>query len=85
MPAVIQLRFFAGARAATGVDTIDLAVPAGASLGDALAQLTPASGQQLDRVLDRCSFLINAIATTDRRVILSDGDRVDVMPPFAGG
>ena len=82
---VVHLRFFAGARAATGVDSMDLAVAAGASLGDALALLSPAPCQPLGRVLDRCSFLVNAVATTDRELILRDGDLVDVMPPFAGG
>ncbi|MBC7518673.1 MAG: MoaD/ThiS family protein [Microbacteriaceae bacterium] len=81
----VHLRFFAGARAATGRDAIDLTLGASGTLEEALGLLIPASDQPLDRVLARCSFLINSVATTDRQRVLHDGDRVDVMPPFAGG
>lgn len=81
----VTVRFFASARAATGVDELRLALPDGASISDALQQLTAAPGQPLEQVLSRCSFLVNAISTTDRTTTLSDGDVIDVMPPFAGG
>lgn len=81
----VTVRFFASARAATGVDELRLALPAAASIADALQRLTAAPGQPLEQVLSRCSFLVNAVSTTDRATKLSDGDVVDVMPPFAGG
>ena len=81
----VTLRFFASARAATGVDELRLALPANASISDALHQMTAAPGQPLGQVLSRCSFLVNAVSTTDRATRLSDGDVIDVMPPFAGG
>ncbi|WP_328796251.1 MoaD/ThiS family protein [Marisediminicola senii] len=81
----VRMRFFASARAATGLDETTLSLPTGATIGDALSRLDAAPGQPLDRVLARCSFLVNAVATTDRAVTLGDGDLVDVMPPFAGG
>ena len=84
-PAVVHLRFFAGARAATGVDAVDLALEASVTLEEALGLITAAPGQPLDLVLARCSFLVNSVATTDRQRVLHPGDRVDVMPPFAGG
>lgn len=81
----VNLRFFASARAAAGVEQQRLALPFGATIDDALRIVTAAQGSPLDRVLARCSFLVNTIATTDRATALADGDTVDVMPPFAGG
>lgn len=72
---MIELRFFAAAREAVGAST--LTVPAGALS----AVLAPFDSP----VLARCSFLVNGVSVTDRSIILGDGDRVDVLPPFAGG
>lgn len=81
----VRLRFFASARAAAGVGELSLALPAGSTIADALARVTAAPGQPLEQVLARCSFLVNALSTTDRATVLAGGDVVDVMPPFAGG
>lgn len=40
--------------------------------------------ESLAAVFARCSFLVNAEASPADSV-LDDGDRVDVLPPFAGG
>ena len=38
------------------------------------------------RVIGVSSFLVNAVsAPADSLTPLADGDRVDVLPPFAGG
>ena len=34
--------------------------------------------------MEQCSFLVNG-ARSDAQVPLQDADRVDVLPPFAGG
>jgi molybdopterin synthase sulfur carrier subunit len=36
-------------------------------------------------VIAKCSFLVNGVAESDPARALVDGDRVDVLPPFAGG
>jgi len=72
---VVTLRFFAAARAAVGSPTAT--VPVG-TLASALAAFD-------FPVIAKCSFLVNGIAETDRSRVLSDGDTVDVLPPFAGG
>ncbi|MBC7725985.1 MAG: MoaD/ThiS family protein [Burkholderiaceae bacterium] len=79
------LRFFASARAATGLNETRIDLGPDWSIGDALGTLVAAPGEPLDRVLARCSFLVNTLSTTDTSTVLSDGDVVDVMPPFAGG
>ena len=80
----VTLRFFAAARAAAETDersfTFDDAVTISAALERART-----SAADYDATMGRCSFLVNAIATTDRGLLLGDGDVVDVLPPFAGG
>ena len=85
------MRYFAAARAATGIDEERVDVADGITLGELAGMLElrhpeSADGQAtLGAVLTRCSFLRNGIATTDRSRALSPDDRVDVLPPFAGG
>ena len=78
----MTVRYFAGARAAVGVDTE--ARDAG-TLQDLVGQLVDAHGERLERVLTACSFLVDGTSTRDRAVALSPGSVVDVLPPFAGG
>lgn len=81
------MRYFGAARAAVGVDEERL--PAGRSLDvvltDLLSRPAAAGAPSLERVLDRSSFLLNEVALRDRATVLSDGDVLDVLPPFAGG
>jgi molybdopterin synthase sulfur carrier subunit len=72
---MVEVRFFAAARAAVGSST--LSVPAG-TLDSVLAEFD-------SPVISRCTFLVNGIAATVRSIMLVDGDQVDVLPPFAGG
>ncbi|MBP2411286.1 molybdopterin converting factor small subunit [Arthrobacter stackebrandtii] len=93
----MNVRFFAAAAAATGVEEqrIDLATLAGsqpftlADLSEFLVATFPASASShtppLADVLTRCSFLLNEVSTRDLTLALSAGDVVDVLPPFAGG
>lgn len=78
----IAVHLFAGAAAAYGADTAHVH---GATLQDALDHLLRGAGPEAVRVVDRSSLLVNAVACTDRERPLRDGDRLDVLPPFAGG
>ncbi|MGY2743022.1 MoaD/ThiS family protein [Arthrobacter sp. UYCu723] len=88
----MNVRYFAAARAAAGVDEelFDL------SGGDTLATLLdailaverpepPAGTPPLARILSRSSFLLNEVAVRNRATALKPADVVDVLPPFAGG
>ena len=77
----VQVRYFAAAKAATGVAEETRKLPAGATIGGFLDDL----GGTSPAVFARCSFIVNGTATTDRARVLDDGDRLDVLPPFAGG
>jgi len=72
---MVELRFFAAARDAVGAS--ELSVPSGTLQSVLSAFDSP--------VIARCSFLVNGVATTDQSASVTDGDRVDVLPPFAGG
>jgi molybdopterin synthase sulfur carrier subunit len=82
--ATVTVRYFAAARAAAGVETEQVDLPAGASV-EILLKVLRSSDDGLARVLDRCSFLVDEVAVRDREARLRDGAVVDVLPPFAGG
>lgn len=81
----VSVRYFAAARAASGVDEELLAVDAPATVESTLAAAVVAHGDELKRVLERCSYLRNSIAVHGLSTRLNDGDVLDVLPPFAGG
>ena len=88
----MNVRYFAAARAAAGVDEEPFELPAGSTVESLLAAVLdvdrpepPAGTPPLDRILARSSFLLNEVAVRDRTTVLAAGDVVDVLPPFAGG
>ena len=78
----VTVRYFAGARAASGVDTESRDA---SSLDELVGQIVADHGERLERVLTACSFLVDGTSTRDRALQLSPGAVVDVLPPFAGG
>ena len=78
----VTVRYFAGARAASGVDT---ETRSAATLDELVGQIVAAHGPTLERVLTACSFLVDGTSTRDRALQLAPGAVVDVLPPFAGG
>jgi molybdopterin synthase sulfur carrier subunit len=77
----VQVRYFAAAKAATGIAAETRELPDGATIGGFLDDL----GSTSPAVFARCSFIVNGAATTDRALVLENGDLLDVLPPFAGG
>jgi len=78
----VTVRYFAGARAAAGVET---ETRTAATLQELVGQLVDDHGARLERVLTACSFLVDGTSTRDRALALAPGAVVDVLPPFAGG
>ena len=76
------MRYFAGARAAAGVEAEERTAR---TLDDLVGQIVDAHGERLERVLTACSFLVDGTSTRDRSSVLAPGAVVDVLPPFAGG
>jgi molybdopterin converting factor small subunit len=81
----LTVRYFAAARAAAGVESEPLDVPPGATVDIVLKTVRAAHGDDLARVLDRCSFLLDEVAVRDRDLVVREGAVIDVLPPFAGG
>ena len=84
MSNTITVRYFAGARAATGIDQELLPTTDSWPLEDLAGHLAQRHGPALARILAAASFLVNETAGTRDRVV-PVGSVVDVLPPFAGG
>jgi molybdopterin converting factor small subunit len=81
--AEVTVRYFAAARAATGVT--EETVPDAADLDRLADLLAERHGERMASVLKVASFLVDGLTCHDRRAALPAGATVDVLPPFAGG
>jgi molybdopterin converting factor small subunit len=88
----MNVRYFAAARAAAGLEEEKFDLPEGATVADLLDAVLsverpepPAGTPPLARILSRSSFLLNEVAVRDQATVLGPDDVVDVLPPFAGG
>ncbi len=80
--ATVAVHYYAAARAAAGVT--EESWPSG-TVAETIAVMIAAHGAELNRVLARCSFLLDGVAVRDRATVAMPGARLDVLPPFAGG
>lgn len=79
----VTVRYFAAAAEAAGRQEETLEFAPGSTLGDLVHTLEERYGEQMSRVLRSGSFLIDKVVRRDTGYQLSE--RVDVLPPFAGG
>ena len=77
----VQVLLFASARECTGTAHLTQALPAGATVGDLMAQLYEAYPGLREL---RLRFAVNA-AYSDLNTDLHDGDEVACIPPVGGG
>jgi len=63
---MVTVRYFAAARAAAGVETETVQVPPGATVDILLKTVRGAHGDDMGRVLDRCSFLLEEVGARPR-------------------
>lgn len=80
----VTVRFFAAAAAAAGRDRVELTLPPGSSVDDAISKLSGQS-DKMALVMQKCSYLCDGVAVRDRAVVLRNHQTLDVLPPFAGG
>jgi molybdopterin synthase sulfur carrier subunit len=80
----ITVRYFAGAKSATGIDQEHILHAGPWPLTDLTEHLASRHGPALRRILEAASFLVDETAGPRDRVI-PVGSVVDVLPPFAGG
>ncbi len=81
---VVTVRYFAAAKAATGIETETLRLPEGVTVRDLMDSIGT-RGADVAKVLTRCSFLRDGVAVRDLDTALATAQTVDVLPPFAGG
>jgi molybdopterin synthase sulfur carrier subunit len=80
----ILVRYFAGARAAAGLDEERLVVEPGTTVNALVAALAARHGPALARVLASSTYLVDEVPGSRERP-LDAALQVDVLPPFAGG
>lgn len=88
----MNVRYFAAARAAAGLEEESFELAPDSTVADLLEAVLsvqrpepPAGTPPLPRILSRSSFLLNEVAVRDQSVVLKADDVLDVLPPFAGG
>ncbi|WP_416171681.1 MoaD/ThiS family protein [Actinomyces qiguomingii] len=81
----IEVHYFAAAADAAGRTEERLELPTGTTLAG-LRELLAGRGLEMAKVIGVSSYLINSLSTpADSLAELHERDRVDVLPPFAGG
>lgn len=79
----VQVRYFAAAADAAQCEEETLGLDEDATLGDLKKLLIERYGDLMRRVVESGSFLMDGtVRKSDAHPV---GDRVDVLPPFAGG
>ena len=74
----VRVRLFAGLRERAGSNSLELTLPDGASVGDALAAVGDlAAGVPVVMAVNR--------EYADRDVVLAEGDELALIPPVSGG
>ena len=79
----VTVRYFAAAAEAAGCEEEQLVVEGDETLASLKTLLAERYGNQMRKVVNVGSFLIDQVVRRDPACALSD--RVDVLPPFAGG
>lgn len=86
----VTLRAFASCREALGTDSLEVALPKGATLRSLLQSLKPKGLDLLDgdRLRGETNVLVNGEQVEYGKgldTVLKEGDEVAVFPPVAGG
>ena len=80
--AQVVVRYFASARAASGVaeESCDAE-----TVAEVLVEVAARHGGRLAAILDASSLLLNGSRVSDRSMPLPASAELEVLPPFAGG
>jgi molybdopterin converting factor small subunit len=78
----VTVQYWAGARAAAGVDSERVEATDVATL---VGEVTRRHGERLGDVIAAASLLVDGLVVHDRSAPLTPGATVEVLPPFAGG
>ncbi len=88
----VTVRYWAAARAAAGVeqDVVEVSDEGGRTLASVLDEVVAArpGNRRFADVVEICSVLVGEVpvgAKPQDEVVLSGGETVELLPPFAGG
>ncbi len=79
----VLVRYFAAASEAAGAEEETLAIPSGVTLAWLRAHLASSYGPAMTAAIADGSFLVDGVAAAGDDAAI--GEKVDVLPPFAGG
>jgi molybdopterin synthase sulfur carrier subunit len=79
----VLVRYFAAASEAAGTEEQTLEIPSDLTLAWLRGYLIKTYGPAMAAAIRDGSFLVDGIAVTDDEARI--GEKVDVLPPFAGG
>lgn len=79
----VTVRYFAAAADAAEREEESVVIADGSTVGELRAELQRRYGEPMREVLRSGSFLVDGVVQRESDAPL--GDRVDVLPPFAGG
>lgn len=86
---VVHVRYWASARAAAGTDAEELVVEGPTTLADVVRRLVASHADaHFTKVVGVCSILVGdrpVKALDPETVEVRPGERVELLPPFAGG
>lgn len=80
---IVRVKLFAAARERAGGDTCAVELPDGATVGAVRAALV-AEVPELESLLEKATFAVDAEYATDATVIAADAE-VACIPPVSGG
>ena len=81
----LTVRYFASARAATGLTSEVLALGEGATIGEVVLLLTARHAGRFAEIADASSLLLDGVAVRSPDTPVGSASELDVLPPFAGG
>lgn len=83
--AELNVRYFASARAAAGVESEVVAVDDGTTIAEVLRVLTQRHAGRFAAVAEASSLLLDGVAVRSPDTPIAAASELDVLPPFAGG
>ena len=83
--AELNVRYFASARAAAGVESEVVAVEDGTTIADVLRMLTQRHAGPFAAIAEASSLLLDGVAVRSPDTPIAAASELDVLPPFAGG
>lgn len=82
----ISVRYWAGAKAAAGIDGENVEVDGPIFLPEIILRLVAKHpDRDLGRVLQVCSALVDGRRVSGAEELVNPGETIEFLPPFAGG